>query len=181
MPRYFECFHYCFEYFSKVRATSRNLQEVLTDFDDNDDDDFVMRLLGRVLCLLAFYLADVHGYDSFVQLIDDAINVLFPPVRVSAYLCRLDRGEKIAPRFASTRENQERRIRRRDDPTLQSDVEERPRPRDTRRARGTRGTNGPRPLGSSSPARAGSGLRLRGSTFTSGNLFPISKIYYRGK
>ncbi|KAF3425584.1 hypothetical protein E2986_03534 [Frieseomelitta varia] len=64
------------------------------------DDDFAMLLFVRILCLLAV-LADVLAYDSsFVQLIDDAVTILFPPVRVSAYLCRLDQGEKIAARFA---------------------------------------------------------------------------------
>ncbi|KOX79272.1 Glutamate receptor U1 [Melipona quadrifasciata] len=54
-----------------------------------------MLLLARVLCLLAVS-ANVLAYDSsFVQLIDDAIAVLFPPVRVSAYLCRLDQDETI--------------------------------------------------------------------------------------
>ncbi|XP_043514657.1 glutamate receptor 1-like [Frieseomelitta varia] len=54
-----------------------------------------MLLFVRILCLLAV-LADVLAYDSsFVQLIDDAVTILFPPVRVSAYLCRLDQDETI--------------------------------------------------------------------------------------
>ncbi|CAD1476149.1 unnamed protein product [Heterotrigona itama] len=56
-----------------------------------------MPLLGRVLCLLAALAnALVLAYDSsFVQLIDDAVTVLFPPVRLSAYLCHLDQDETI--------------------------------------------------------------------------------------
>ena len=64
-----------------------------------------MLLLGRVLCLLVV-LANVLAYDSsFVRLIDDAITVLFPPVRVSAYLCHLDQGERsFVSRFYTRRQ-----------------------------------------------------------------------------
>ncbi|XP_046143786.1 ionotropic receptor 75a-like [Osmia bicornis bicornis] len=54
-----------------------------------------------VLCVLVFSMLSAgdcraFAYDhSFVQLIDDAVGLLFPPVKVSAYLCHLDEDTAI--------------------------------------------------------------------------------------
>lgn len=55
-----------------------------------------MLFLGRVLGIVAILAGTRRAvaFDWwFVDLIDDSINVLFPPVRVSAHLCRVDQGK----------------------------------------------------------------------------------------
>lgn len=55
-----------------------------------------MLFLGRVLGIVAILAATrpAVAFDSwFVDLIHDSVTVLFPPVRVSAHLCRLDHGK----------------------------------------------------------------------------------------
>ncbi|XP_043594833.1 glutamate receptor ionotropic, delta-1-like isoform X2 [Bombus pyrosoma] len=57
-----------------------------------------MLSLGRVLGIVAILAGTRRAvaFDSwFVDLIDDSITVLFPPVRVSAHLCRVDQDGAI--------------------------------------------------------------------------------------
>ncbi|XP_024223520.1 uncharacterized protein LOC105680798 isoform X3 [Bombus impatiens] len=78
------------------RATSsRDSRAVFPDARSFHD---VMLFLGRVLGIVAILAATrpAVAFDSwFVDLIHDSVTVLFPPVRVSAHLCRLDHDGAI--------------------------------------------------------------------------------------
>lgn len=127
----------------------------------------VLRVLVFSMLSTGDYRAFAYDH-SFVQLIDDAVGLLFPPVKVSAYSCHLDEGEgtltdyatddlPILIRFVVFQMKPSIPLRYRDLP-VEDDVESRANSQDSSGSRGIR-ERAARHLGSSSVVRAGFGLR----------------------